>query len=271
MQPEHIADQTVEKAFHTPHSMVKYVQEVFDGEYAVLLDGAEINSVLDVGANVGAFTAWALSNFPNATVQAYEPNPKAIEYWRKNVTDPRATLHEVAVTVQRDAHLYSGTNNLGEASVHKGLADCEDLGAIQTLLPDRLPKADFVKLDCEGCEAEFIADSREAYQHKPKVWALEYHSGYDRDTIKGALHWEYDLVRAEEYVPGVRGLQIWRRKDVVKEAKMVTQAIAAMAVGDRGELCMRLAQQIERIKGGFALPDDKLARVVAQLDGLVIP
>ena len=267
MQHETFGGSTLEKRFHTPQSMLRCAQEVFDGEYFISVPPDEIETILDVGANIGAFTAWALSVFPKAHIHAYEPNPKAIEYWKKNITDPRATLHEIAVTVQRDAHLFAGVHNLGQASVHQALAGGEDLGAIRTELPCRLPKADFIKLDCEGCEAEFIADSREAYQHKPKIWALEYHSQRDADSIKGALHWEYDLVKAIEYDPAKRGLQIWRKKALVKGKASDLRP----AAGSKAELYMKLTWQIERFKAGFSLDEPELGRLVAQLEGVVVP
>lgn len=53
--------------------------------------------VLEVGANSGQDTVLLLNAFPVAEIWCFEPEPRALKSWRKNVTDPRAKLFPIAV------------------------------------------------------------------------------------------------------------------------------------------------------------------------------
>jgi len=62
------------------------------------LRGARV--ILDLGANVGTFSAFALSRWPNARVVAYEPEPTsaaAYTHWAES-TDAPVTLHIAAAS-----------------------------------------------------------------------------------------------------------------------------------------------------------------------------
>ena len=59
--------------------------------------GAGARTVLEVGAHHGMHTELFLSAFPQAHIHAFEPDPRAAERFRANVTDRRATLHEMAI------------------------------------------------------------------------------------------------------------------------------------------------------------------------------
>lgn len=54
--------------------------------------------ILDIGSNDGEHTQMFLDLFPYARVYAFEPEPVAIDLFRKRVTDPRATLVTKAVS-----------------------------------------------------------------------------------------------------------------------------------------------------------------------------
>lgn len=53
--------------------------------------------IIEVGANVGQTTAELLREMPNATVFAFEPDPRAIAEFRRNITHPNVRLFEYAV------------------------------------------------------------------------------------------------------------------------------------------------------------------------------
>lgn len=63
----------------------------------VALVGRDDATILEVGANRGTHTLEFLKAFPRATLHAFEPDARAIGHWRRNVTDPRARLYEMAV------------------------------------------------------------------------------------------------------------------------------------------------------------------------------
>lgn len=53
--------------------------------------------ILDVGCNDGEHTQMFLDLFPYATVYSFEPEPRAIDLYRRRITDPRARLITKAV------------------------------------------------------------------------------------------------------------------------------------------------------------------------------
>jgi FkbM family methyltransferase len=53
--------------------------------------------VLEVGANSGQDTVLLLDAFPVAEIWCFEPEPRALKSWQKNVKDPRAKLFPIAV------------------------------------------------------------------------------------------------------------------------------------------------------------------------------
>jgi FkbM family methyltransferase len=59
------------------------------------LGGAPV--ILDVGANDGTTTNDFLAEFPDGRVYAFEPDPRAIAKFKRNVTSSRAQLFETAI------------------------------------------------------------------------------------------------------------------------------------------------------------------------------
>ena len=59
--------------------------------------GAEARVILEIGAHHGEHTAGFLKFFPDATVHAFEPDPRALAKFKANISSPRARLHEIAI------------------------------------------------------------------------------------------------------------------------------------------------------------------------------
>jgi len=82
--------------------MRPHAEKVLAGEYAAPVDFQNPPRVLDIGANVGAFTLWANQTWPGAAVIGYEPHPDNAAAWRENcaplVSTGRVNLVEAAVT-----------------------------------------------------------------------------------------------------------------------------------------------------------------------------
>jgi len=66
-----------ELQFNCPSEMVPHLKKVLEGEYDIPLTEADVENepltVLDIGANCGAFTVFAKLKWPNCHVTAYEP------------------------------------------------------------------------------------------------------------------------------------------------------------------------------------------------------
>jgi FkbM family methyltransferase len=113
--------------------------------------------VLDIGANVGAFSVWAAAKWPNCTIDAYEPNPVAFQLLLENAADlgDRIRCHSFGVRDRSGTGmLVPGPNNLGEASFHSEGEGPE----VEFIAASLLQSADFIKVDTEGSELEILGD-----------------------------------------------------------------------------------------------------------------
>lgn len=169
--------------------MLPHFYEVVAGRYDVPL---EINApvILDIGANVGAFTVWASHRWLNSRIYAYEPIRSNYELLQKNIREKSV---ETLVTLINKAVGWSdsgtmrmrlGKNNCGEASFYdlgEQLDVFEDVDSIQA---SELPKANIVKIDTEGCEVPIL---RELDLSAAKAVMLEFHRVEDRKLIDDFL------------------------------------------------------------------------------------
>jgi len=128
--------------------------------------------ILDLGANVGLFTAWALQEWPQARVTAFEPDPENMRVLRRfvatNGLEHQVKLVEAAVGSQ------DGTVNF-KAGLGSGSALSDD-GALTVPKQDAQPlmaEADLVKIDIEGGEWELLRDPR-LHNVRAQI-VLEYH------------------------------------------------------------------------------------------------
>lgn len=103
---------------------------------------------IDVGAHCGVWSRVLTRMFK--TLDAFEPLPKHIECWRKNVVNPNATLHGFALgTRVEKLTMKEETESTGDSAISPN-----GKILIQVLPLDSLAfkGVDFIKLDCEGYE-----------------------------------------------------------------------------------------------------------------------
>jgi FkbM family methyltransferase len=152
-------------------------EEVFDGEYALPLKEPPA-TVLDIGANEGAFTAWAAEKWPNAKVFAYEPIPENAALFRRNF--PQVELFEAAVSTINPAKLYYGKQNSGQCSMLRNGEQIDKTVEVRSINPSELPSCEFVKVDTEGAEIDIIPRLNLS---KTKAIVFEYHNWEETEQI----------------------------------------------------------------------------------------
>jgi hypothetical protein len=136
--------------------------------------------VLDVGANVGVYSA--LADAVGADVVAVEPHGPTAQRFRENC--PGATVHELALgagvgrvglDVEREA---VGTQR---GSVGGG-------GDVRQLPGDRLPTPDVVKIDVEGAELAVLDGlQRTLDEFPPRVVYVETHGDAQEAAVRERL------------------------------------------------------------------------------------
>ena len=160
-------------------------EEVFAGEYEVdLIEPPK--TVLDIGGNEGAFSAWASEKWPSATVTAYEPMPFNAELFRENhKNNPKLILNECAVSTQTGTlQIFLGEYNSGECSAYKLGEQTSESVVAKCVASQDLKSFDFVKIDTEGCEREILLGLDVA---STKAIVLEYHRDGDCVLIRDLL------------------------------------------------------------------------------------
>ena len=130
-------------------------------------------TILDLGANIGLFGAFAAARWPRARISAYEPDPANADVCRECIAANRLE-HRWALTTAAAA------NRAGELRFHASgdaLSHAGEGGNLVVEARDVLGEiaaADLVKMDVEGGEWEILRDPRFAAS-PPRAIVLEYH------------------------------------------------------------------------------------------------
>lgn len=216
---------------HCPESMRPHVDRVLAGEYEPPehVDVSGVRTVLDIGANVGAFTAWALKRFPGCTVSAYEPHPQNAQQFWQNFKDNKADswlLYESAVWCNDGSlDLYDGPNNCGEASI---MTPGPVAHTVRSVEGRKVGKHDFVKIDAEGAELVILQNLDLS---ETDVVALEWHGETRRNECNALLEKQgFECVRATPYGKDT-GIRIYARPHIIKSpAKKEPKVFVALPV-----------------------------------------
>ncbi len=132
---------------------------ILDDEYCLnTLTNQQINSIADIGANVGVFAIAARISFPHAEIHCYEPNTENIPYLHKQAESLNLKTFKEAVSN------IDGTCSLSKSTIHDTSARITNLegGEIPLTSLDAVinrfnsQQIDLLKLDCEGFEFEIL-------------------------------------------------------------------------------------------------------------------
>lgn len=190
-----------------PPQMAGAIRDVLDGEYesGYSAQQGDALTVLDIGANVGAFALWATLRWPGCAVHCYEPHPLTFAMLRRNVADvPAIACSNAAVYPQQEprAPLWARYAGDGEAALVVEAArtfrelrpgEIDDVAVVR---PCDLPACDVVKLDVEGAEAAILGDMD---LDRVSLVLLEYQNAANRAVIEKLLGEEFFLVYEDRF------------------------------------------------------------------------
>ena len=142
---------------------------------AALARAAGPLTIVDLGANIGMFGAYALQRFAVERMTAFEPDPQNVAILRETVgANGRGDDWRV---VEACAGVAQGTVPFSpDAFGRSRIAGAGAPGTIEVSVQDAFPymgEADLVKIDVEGAEWELLADPR--FSRLTAVVCLEYH------------------------------------------------------------------------------------------------
>jgi FkbM family methyltransferase len=159
-------------------------------------------TVVDIGANVGIFSTYAVKQAKDVKVFAYEPESSNFEYLIDNITRNNLSKNikpfKLAVTRQPNKqltlyiHAYgSGGNSLFVEQVSKKhtTQTVKTTSLSQILKNNNISKIDLLKLDCEGAEYDILLNATKNTLSKIKRIVLESHKikGYSISDIEKFL------------------------------------------------------------------------------------
>jgi FkbM family methyltransferase len=153
--------------------------QVLGGEYDVPYRATK-SVILDIGANVGSFAAWAIERWPGCYVHCYEPLPDNFLLLKRNLghlEGTSVTFNNFAVGDPGLKKLYLGRNNCGEASFYDIGEQSRIAVDVETRPPTVLPSPQIIKIDTEGSEIDILGPMA---SFDFDVILLEYHSEPNR-------------------------------------------------------------------------------------------
>lgn len=150
----------------------------------------DVRLVVDVGANVGAFTRWASRTYPKATIIAIEPSPAAFALLRKNIQgrDNVVAINAAASDVAGNRPLYRGSCTLGESSFENIGQQQPAFDQVSTFRLDHLLQAgpNILKVDTEGHELAVLAGAT-GWAFWAEHVAMEIHRREDEPLIQDCM------------------------------------------------------------------------------------
>ena len=135
-------------------------------------------TILDIGANVGAFSRRCLKKWPNSKITAYEPIAQNFDKLKSNCPNIKSINGAVREFSGMDS-IYSGKtettygfHDIGDQNPEKIFVKCFDAASI--------PSHNFVKVDTEGCEIEILNNLN---LDLTSAVVCEYHRASDKEEI----------------------------------------------------------------------------------------
>lgn len=138
-------------------------------------------TILDVGANIGAFTLFAAQAAPAATIWAVEPFPATFQHLEltvaRNALNPRVHCRELALAAESGQATMGG----GDLPSHKRVLDPSGQVGVETisladfLAAEGIEQVDLLKIDVEGEEHPLLLNTPDEVLARVGALAMEYH------------------------------------------------------------------------------------------------
>jgi FkbM family methyltransferase len=180
---------------NTNNNIGTLLEVFYEKEYADALTVHRQNPVIiDIGANIGAFTVWAGHMIPSATIYSFEPESTNFALLTHNIE--RNGLSQRATAVKSAVGGAEATRTLsiaGESSGKNSLSfdvgsgvtesvSCTTLDAIFSRF--NIVSCDCLKVDCEGAEYELLYAASPETLKRIDMVILEWHRIAGHDVVE---------------------------------------------------------------------------------------
>jgi FkbM family methyltransferase len=147
-------------------------------------------TVIDIGAHIGAFTVYAATVCRASRVFAFEPHPDNFRMLTRNVAANNLT----GVTAINEA--VAGKSGSGRLQLHASNSGGHRLTTVpgsdaisvkcvsleEVLSRFGIERADYVKIDCEGAEYDILLNTPPEVMARIGRISMEYHRAHRRDV-----------------------------------------------------------------------------------------
>lgn len=161
-----------------------YIKKLYD---EALLKRPLAPTIIDIGANIGAFSMRAVNLCHRPTIYAFEPFSQNFQLLQRNVglNNLQDTIHSIPKAITKDGkprYLNIQQDREGASTLHadpsckyqlKEKVQSIKLGEFMD--SHKLKFIDLLKLDCEGAEFEILHSLDKSHFKKIKRIVLEYH------------------------------------------------------------------------------------------------
>jgi FkbM family methyltransferase len=150
-----------------------FIEVLLDDCYGTQDLHEPVETVLDIGANVGLFSVAARMAFPRATIHSYEPNSRIQHFLRNQAEWARFTCYLESIGKEEG----KATLEIGSESGLTRSRLYPNGEVLQTSFQEAVARlggrVDLVKMDCEGAEWDILQDTA-TWAHVRNL-AMEYH------------------------------------------------------------------------------------------------
>jgi len=143
-------------------------------------------SILDIGANIGAYTLRCAERYPDAHISAFEPVEATYKILRENTRHlSNFSCSHMAVRAEGGVdHIFLGDHAV-TCSFHQRGRQTQLKEKVHCLAAELVRPAELVKIDTEGCEVEIL---KHLNLDGTRAVVVEYHSIEDMEAIMSFLH-----------------------------------------------------------------------------------
>jgi FkbM family methyltransferase len=172
-------------------------KEIFiDKQYDYKLENIKKPKIiLDVGANIGLYTAYINLKYPDATIHAIEASPEAFKVCQKNLNKLNnknincylfAAGSENGKTIIYSSPVSSSSSLYCNRGASNGVPNLIEIKCLSNFLKERdIPEVDILKIDVEGAEYSILIDDKDLLnKFKIKLLIVE----IDRIPRAGSKH-----------------------------------------------------------------------------------
>jgi FkbM family methyltransferase len=193
-------------------------------------------TIIDIGANVGAFSVMASNRYPNAKIYSYELMKNNYDFLIQKVQGKNVTcFNEAVIGSNTPVGVYEHPHNpgghkpvfgsdtrsyLGESRFTAKFAKKEvsSVSFSEVLHSNQIEKVDFLKLDCEGSEYEIFYHIQEN-----QLWDKIHNISFEihgcpeaKDNLLSMLKLKYHSVTGGKVVRGFDQPKVHCRDLIIK-------------------------------------------------------